>query len=209
MNEQQKAVINEAKQEAAAFFKHADPAHDFWHTERVAKQAVALGKETDANLYVVELTAWLHDIADKKLNSTEEEGLNNVRHWLSSHGVESDIAGQVMDIIETMSFRNGTNKAEMKTIEGKVVQDADRLDAMGAIGIARAFAYSGTHGKPLHEPASADRKDRDTAIQHFFDKLLRLKSLMNTEEAKKLAHHRQRFMVSYLEQFYSEWEQKL
>ncbi|MFB5661784.1 HD domain-containing protein [Alteribacillus sp. HJP-4] len=203
-----KYILQQAKTEAHRFFQNTDPAHDFWHSHRVAVWSVRLAEEEGADRFICELAAWLHDIADSKLNETEHAGQANVKNWLDQHVENSHKRDHVMDIIKTMSWRKGSNPP-MNTLEGRIVQDADRLDAIGAIGIARAFAYSGSHGKPLHEPAAEDKDNRDTAIQHFFDKLFLLKSLMNTETAKKVANQRQKYMISYLEQFYSEWEGKL
>ncbi len=201
-------IIEKAKHKAWEFFEGADPAHDYWHTHRVAVWAVELAEEEGADVFICEITAWLHDLADKKLNHSEEEAINHVRDWLQTHLENDKEIEQIIDIIETMSYRNGNNSS-MSTLEGKVVQDADRLDAIGAIGIARAFAYAGAIGEQLHIPASPDQEKRRTAIEHFYDKLLRLKSLMNTDTAIDIANKRQRYMVNYLEQFYSEWEGKL
>ncbi|RSL34965.1 HD domain-containing protein [Salibacterium salarium] len=201
-------IIEKAQEKAANFFSTKDPSHDYWHTYRVATWAVKLAEDEKADVFICELAAWLHDLIDIKLNDSETEALTQVETWLKEHVGNEEQVRHVIEIIKTMSYRNGENVA-MRTLEGKVVQDADRLDAIGAIGIARAFAFAGHTGEPLHKPASPEKEKRSTAIEHFYDKLLRLKSLMNTETATNVANKRQKFMISYLEQFYSEWEGKL
>ncbi|MGY4691237.1 HD domain-containing protein [Salibacterium sp. K-3] len=200
-------ILEQAQQEAASFFEQTGPAHDYWHTSRVVSQAVLLAEKEGADVFVCELAAWLHDIADAKLNESEEAGLKRVKQWLQAHVDDKTIADLVAGIIETMSFRNG-EKAVMESMEGQVVQDADRLDAIGAVGIARTFAYAGEIGETLHRPDLPGAEKHHTAVGHFYNKLLRLKSLMNTGTAAEMAAKRQKFMISYLEQFYSEWEGK-
>ncbi|SFL50122.1 HD domain-containing protein [Salibacterium qingdaonense] len=200
-------ILEEAQKEAASFFEQAGPSHDYWHTERVVSRAVHLAEEENADAFICELTAWLHDVADKKLNETEEKGRRHVQEWLQKHVDEQETENHVMDIINTMSFRNGKD-AVMHTLEGQVVQDADRLDAVGAVGIARTFAYAGEIGETLHRPDLPGAEKHNTAIGHFYNKLLRVKSLMNTRTAADIAAGRQKFMIGYLEQFYSEWENK-
>jgi uncharacterized protein len=188
--------------------------HDYWHIYRVWQTAKKIAQEEGADLFICELAALLHDIADEKLNESEEAGLAKVRNWLIEQQIELEVAEHVMEIISTMSFKGG-NQAGMRTLEGKVVQDADRLDALGAVGIARTFAYSGANGQLAHDPnlpprtdmtAEEYRKGKSTAINHFYEKLLKLKDLMNTEYGKKMAEGRHRVMEEFLEQFYAEWE---
>lgn len=174
--------------------------HDWQHIERVRTWAVKIAERENADVFVCELAALLHDVADVKLNPSKEAGLRKVSGWLEANQVDIAIGQHVMEIISTMSYNGGQNPP-MRTLEGKVVQDADRLDALGAIGIARTFAYSGWKGRLIHHPDQAD-----TAIAHFYDKLLRLKDLMNTSYAKELAEPRHAFMEAYLEQFYREWD---
>ncbi|WP_410768932.1 HD domain-containing protein [Fontibacillus sp. BL9] len=186
--------------------------HDWWHIERVRNLAVAIAKREQADPLVCELSALLHDIADEKLNDSKESGLEKVSSWLMDHGADQELKDHVMLIISTMSYNGGKNPP-MDTIEGKVVQDADRLDAMGAIGIARTFIYSGATGRPMHQPgkdfSGVDyRSSEKSAIYHFYEKLLKLKTLLNTEYARVLAEERHDFMESYLNQFYKEWDLK-
>ncbi|MED5018904.1 HD domain-containing protein [Paenibacillus chibensis] len=186
--------------------------HDWWHIERVRNNALVIAAKEHADVVVCELAALLHDIADEKLNKSKEAGLDKVRGWLRDHTDDQELTGRVMEIISTMSY-NGGNNPPMTTLEGQVVQDADRLDALGAIGIARTFAYSGAKGRIIHDPGLSDeaqaqedyRSNHKTAIYHFYEKLLKLKDLMNTPYARELAEQRHAFMEQYLEQFYSEW----
>ncbi|MWV44267.1 HD domain-containing protein [Paenibacillus sp. HJL G12] len=187
--------------------------HDWWHIERVRNTALDIAEKEHADTLVCELAALLHDIADEKLNESKEAGLDKVRSWLNGHTANTGLIEQVMEIISTMSYNGGQNPP-MKTLEGEVVQDADRLDALGAIGIARTFAYSGAKGRIIHDPglshevlAQEDyRSSSKTAIYHFYEKLLKLKDLMNTSYARELAEQRHAFMELYLQQFYSEWK---
>lgn len=188
--------------------------HDWWHVERVRRMALRLGAETGADLRVCELAALLHDIADEKLCGDERAGLGKLREWLDGQDVPSEEAAHIVEIVGTMSFKGG-GRAGMRTLEGKVVQDADRLDALGAVGIARTFAYSGWKGQPMHDPGLPPRTlmtpeqyrhGKSTAYNHFYEKLLTLKEKMNTDAARRLAEVRHRHMEQYLEQFRREWE---
>ncbi len=190
--------------------------HDYWHIYRVWQTAKKIGEAEGADLLVVELAALLHDIADEKLNESEAIGLAKVRGWLARQGADEAVIEHVMEIISTMSFKGG-DRSGMRTLEGAVVQDADRLDALGAVGIARTFAYSGAKGQLAHDPhlkprtamtREEYRKGKSTAINHFYEKLLKLKELMNTPYAKRMAEGRHQVMEAFLEQFYEEWEGK-
>lgn len=188
-----------------------DPSgHDWWHAHRVRQLALELARREGANIFICELAALLHDVADEKLNTSQEAGLLKVRNWLESNLVEERIIKQIISILSIMSY-NGGNNPPMETIEGKVVQDADRLDALGAMGIARTFLYSGLKGQLLHDPkrdfAGVDyRSNNKTAIYHFYEKLLRIKDLLNTESAREIATSRHQFLETFLEQFYREWD---
>lgn len=192
--------------------------HDYHHIDRVRKMALRIGKEERADLFIVEMAALLHDIADRKLHKDDEEaGLVIVNQWLERIGIDPKIHEHIIDIIETLSFKGANVRTDMETIEGKVVQDADRLDAIGAIGIARAFAYGGSRNREMYDPKQKPenhldyedyKNSRGTTINHFYEKLLLLKDRMNTETAKKIADKRHRFMEEYLKEFYSEWEGK-
>jgi len=189
--------------------------HDWWHTLRVYNTSIYIGEKENANLLVVELAALLHDVADWKFNDGNSDiGPQLSRDLLESLGVDNDIINKVTTIIETMSFKGGTTNSKQETIEGKVVQDADRLDAIGAIGIARAFAYGGYKERELYNPNIKPQKYKDfeqykknigTTINHFYEKLLLLKDLMNTHSGKFMALERHEIMLKYLNQFFEEW----
>jgi uncharacterized protein len=206
-------IIKLAQEYVQEQLKHDSSGHDWWHILRVAKTAETIAKQEKANLFICKLAAILHDVADEKFNPSLEEGLQKVRAWLEKNRVDRNSSAEIIDIISSMSFRGG-NQPPMKTLEGKIVQDADRLDAMGAIGISRTFAYSGFKGRPIYDPGIPPRTSmtpeeyrsgKDTAINHFYEKLLKLKDLMNTDYGKKLAVQRHEFMEAYLEQFFLEW----
>ncbi|GIO31656.1 MULTISPECIES: HD domain-containing protein [Paenibacillus] len=205
-------LIKEAERFVKQVLSGEASGHDWWHIERVRNTALDIAAKENADRTVCELAALLHDVADEKLNASKEAGLQKVRTWLEGHTADGDLTDKVMDIIANMSFNGGKNPP-MATLEGQVVQDADRLDAIGAIGIARTFAYSGAKGRIIHDPelspdalAQEDyRSAGKTAIYHFYEKLLKLKDLMNTPYAKELAEQRHAFMELYLQQFYSEW----
>ena len=196
---------------------HTDTSgHDWWHVVRVRNLARELAEKEGADTFICELTALLHDMADDKLNADPEQALEDLKCWLSEQKMSSDDIDHIIQIITTMSFK-GSGKSIPPTLEGKIVQDADRLDAIGAIGIARCMAYSGSKGRPIHDPnmkardnlSLADyRNGQDTAIMHFYEKLLKLKDLMNTAQARKMAEHRHIVLEAFLTEFYAEWDGK-
>jgi uncharacterized protein len=190
--------------------------HDWWHIYRVWNMAKRLARAEGADMFIVEVASLLHDIADRKLNKGDEQvGLQKVREFLTSYIQDEVIIKSIISIIENYSYTaHLKNKKNILSLEGKIVQDADRLDAIGAIGIARAFSYGGQVGRPLYDPSIAPRKNVSAkkytaapspSINHFYEKLLLLKDLMNTKSAKKIAKKRHEFMERYLEQFYKEW----
>ncbi|MFD0712814.1 HD domain-containing protein [Paenibacillus sp. GCM10027626] len=188
--------------------------HDWWHIHRVVRTAERLAREEKADLFICTMAALLHDVADEKLNVSKEAGLQKVSDWLAALSLDDDERQHLMEIISTMSYNAGTNPP-MRTPEGKVVQDADRLDAIGAIAIARTFLYAGWKGDPIHDPglpprdemtAAEYRQGKSTAINHFHEKLLKLKERINTASARRIAEERHRYMQQYVEQFYKEWE---
>lgn len=208
--ERNASLMEQAEQFVQAEHGADSSGHDWWHIHRVRNNALALARKEQANLLICELAALLHDVADEKLNPSKEAGLAKVHNWLNGHVSEEPIRQEVMEIISTMSYNGGKNP-KMATLEGQIVQDADRLDAIGAIGIGRAFAYGGSKGRSMHEPDRdfADigyRSPENTTIHHFYEKLLKLKDLMNTQHAKKLAQDRHDFMLQFLDQFYLEWD---
>ncbi len=189
--------------------------HDWFHIERVYNNAVHIAKGENVNLLIVELAALLHDIADYKFHGGDEKiGGKVASDWLREIGVEESIVLQVKEIIDRISFKNSFGSEQILSLEGKVVQDADRLDAIGAIGIARAFAYGGKFGREIHNPdiktahyqtKEEYKQNNSTSLNHFYEKLLLLKDKMNTETGKRLAEKRHDFMKHYLVEFYAEW----
>lgn len=189
--------------------------HDWFHIERVRRNALRIGRDEGADLFVVELAALLHDIADWKFAGGDDTaGPREARAWLATLGVESAIIEHVCEIIKDLSFKGAGVPAAMRTTEGRVVQDADRLDALGAIGIARAFAYGGHKGSELYNPDVKPelhttfeqyKRSRGSTINHFHEKLLLLKDRMNTRTARTLAEQRHRVMEEFLDQFLAEW----
>ena len=195
--------------------KNAESGHDWFHIERVYKNALLIAKEEICNIEVVQLAALLHDIADSKFHDGDETvGPKVARNFLTNENVAEEIISHVVSIIENISFKGGNFKQNFHSKELEIVQDADRLDAIGAIGIARTFNYGGFKNRDIYNPEilpnlsmSKDAYKNSTAptINHFYEKLLLLKDKMNTETGKKIAQKRHEFMELYLEQFYGEW----
>ncbi|MES2558609.1 MAG: HD domain-containing protein [Bacteroidota bacterium] len=202
------------KQELA----NAEGGHDWFHIERVWKSARSIAQTENANMLVVELGALLHDIADSKFNGGDEEiGPQKAQAFLQSLALDTSIINPVIYIIRNISFKGGKQQLSERTIELDITQDADRLDAIGAIGIARAFNYGGFKNRELYNPdikpnlnMSKEEYKNTSAptLNHFYEKLLLLKELMNTETGRQLAVQRHEFMEQYLAQFYNEWEGK-
>ncbi len=215
--EQEEVIIN-----TISFVKKelqgAEGGHDWWHIERVWKNAKLIAASEDINIFIVELGVLLHDIADAKFYDGDENiGPEKARNLLGKFSVKTEIIDHVEDIIRNISFKGGNNSTNLYSPELAVVRDADRLDAMGAIGIARAFNYGGFKNREIYNPSippdlkmdkDSYRKSQAPTINHFYEKLLILKDKMHTATGKKLAEDRHAFMVKYLEQFYLEWEGK-
>lgn len=192
--------------------------HDWWHVYRVWQMAKHLAKKEKADLFTVELAALLHDIADWKFHDEKAGGIAT-KKWLEFLELPQNIVDEVSFIVDNISWKGGTNKTKMKTIEGKVVQDADRLDAIGAIGIARAFAFGGNTNAKMHDPDIKPMTFKNfeefkksmrvnTVINHFYEKLLLLRDKMNTKTAKEIAIKRHEFMIEFLDIFYKEWNRR-
>jgi uncharacterized protein len=189
--------------------------HDWWHIYRVWQNAKSISADEGGNLFIIELAALLHDIADHKFhNGDESVGPKVATEFLASKEVSNDIIEAVIQIMKEISFSKGMIPS---TLEGKIVQDADRLDAIGAIGIARAFAYGGYKEREIYNPdilpieyltKEEYKKNTNSTLNHFYEKLLLLKDLMNTSKGKAMAEERHIFMENYLEQFYLEWDGK-
>lgn len=182
---------------------------------RVYRLAIQIAEQENADMLIVQLAALLHDVDDVKLSLEKHETKRNAVRFMKNSGVDDKVIASVCKIIDEVSFA-GIDSVVPSTIEGKCVQDADRLDAMGAIGIARTFAYGGSKGRRIHDPdikpmtnmnkADYNQNHNSTSINHFYEKLLLLKDMMNTGTAKKMAMHRQAVMEDFLEEFMAEWE---
>jgi len=192
--------------------------HDWFHIERVRNTSLAIAREEGADLFIVELAALLHDVADWKFAGGDHNaGSRAAREWLASLHVAPAIIDHVCSIIAGLSFKGAGVETPMNSIEGQCVQDADRLDALGAIGIARAFAYGGHKGRPLYDPAvppqphatfEAYKKNTGPTLNHFYEKLLLLKDRMTTPTARRLAAARHAYLEEFLSQFLAEWSGK-
>ena len=193
-------MIDRAMDYARKIFEGDASGHDFDHTMRVFHMATTIAREENADLETVQLAALLHDVDDRKLSPQTCENNDNAVSFLRENGVNQEKIKEIIQIISQISFSAGNGAPS--TLEGMCVQDADRLDAIGAIGIGRAFAFGGSRGRRIHDP---EGKDTTTTIQHFYDKLLLLKDRMNTAAGRALAHQRHRFMEDFLQQFYDEW----
>ncbi len=208
-------LINQTAAYVRRTLQGAEVGHDWWHVLRVWNNAKLIGKNEQADMLIVELAALLHDIADSKFNNGDEEiGPQKAGTFLNSIGADGDIVEHVQQIIRYMSFKAGFDAITFNTIELQVVQDADRLDAIGAIGIARAFTYGGYKNREMYDPAiepnlnmTKDEYKNSSAptINHFYEKLLLLSERMNTVTGRRIAQQRHAFMENYLEQFYNEW----
>ena len=209
-----KTIINDAVEFVRNTFMDDYSGHDYFHTLRVYKMATRIAEQENANLTIVQLAALLHDVDDIKLSPETHANKDRTAAFLRGHSISEAMIKTICDIISEVSFR-GTDSITPKTIEGRCVQDADRLDAIGAVGIARAFAYGGSHNRMIHDPEikpivnmNADEYQNhvSTTINHFYEKLFRLRDLMNTDTAKKIAKHREAYMKTYISEFLDEWD---
>ena len=197
------------------YFENEGSGHDWWHIFRVNRMALQLAKKEGGDMFIIEMAALLHDLDDWKLFENNGQDVSKARKWLKSLGLEPNIIKQIEDIIGQVSFEGANVEVKATSIEAQIVQDADRLDAIGAIGIARTFAYGGSKGRLLYHPEiepvmhnSFDtyKYNKAPTINHFYEKLLLLKDRMNTSTAKEMAKKRHQFMELYLENFYQEWD---
>lgn len=213
------SLISRTAEYVKAQLSEAEGGHDWFHIQRVWNNARRIGLRENVNMLVVELAALLHDIADSKFHGGDElVGPNKAKTFLDSEEVDPVITNHVVKIIENVSYKGGKETRTFSSKELNVVQDADRIDALGAIGVARAFNYGGFKNRALYNPSIAPNLNMTKAeyknstaptINHFYEKLLLLKDLMNTETGKMIAQERHDFMVTYLNRFYDEWEGKL
>ncbi len=210
-------VLKRAQTYVRTLFENEGTGHDWWHLVRVRNMALRLCEETPgADTFIVELAAWLHDVGDHKFHDGDFEiGPKMVGEQLRLMGAEPEVVGRVMAIVTEVSFKGAGVPTPVSSLESAIVQDADRLDAMGAIGIARVFAYGGSKGSPLWDPeekpvlhsdSAAYAGSKGSSVNHFYEKLLLLRDRLNTDAAKSIAGSRHAFMLEYLNRFYKEWD---
>lgn len=217
MTKRERATITRVARTIQQQFAREQSGHDWYHMNRVWRAATYIAKQEKANQYIVELGALLHDIADAKFHHGNHEiGPRKAGALLKKFGVDASTIAKVMYIVGNVSFSKAGRRKTMRTLEGKVVQDADRLDAVGAICIARIFTYGGHRGRPIFDPHVTPYKDMPIALahkgasslHHFYEKILNVRELMNTNTGRRLAKSRHIFTEQYLQQFFVEWEGK-
>ncbi len=210
MTRAQQRTIETLRQRVETFFADDSSGHDWWHTHRVWRMAERLAAIEGADLYIVALAALAHDLEDHKLDATPR-----IRQWLTEAGVDGETVETVYDLCTRVSFKGAGVPDDMPTLEGRVVQDADRLDAIGAIGIARTFAYGGSRGRALHDPNeavtlhedfSAYQKKGGSSLNHFFEKMLLLHDRLHTGSARAIGKARHDYVREYVARFLAEWE---
>ena len=207
MNSYQYKIIEKIKEDIKVLFENEASGHDYEHSIRVYNNSLLINKMVKGNEFIISLATLLHDVDDSKVFKTSN--FENARLIMDKYSVDRMIIEQVIEVISTVSFKGGNNDIP-KTIEGEVVQDADRLDAIGAIGIARAFTYGGYHKRKMYDPnipprdkmtIEEYRSNNGTTINHFYEKLIKLESSMNTTVGRKIASERTKFLKEYLERF--------
>ena len=218
-----KEIIEKTEKFVQDFFEQEATGHDWWHTHRVRKLALRIAREERANTFIVEMAALLHDIGDYKFSGGDEKkGQERVARYLNSLPLDSSLIQKILDITTNISFmktlsRNGNSAIGEKSPEFKAVSDADKLDAMGAIGIARVFTYGGYYHRPIYDPAIPPNPDisreeykitENPSLNHFYEKLFKLKDMMYTTYGKRLARGRHKFIEEYLKRFYQEWREE-
>ena len=213
----EEAILKNAEAYVQEVFAADHSGHDAAHTMRVCRTARMLAEEEGAGLFIVQLAALLHDVDDRKLSPETSAHKDRAAAFMRGQGLGEDVVRTVCGIIGEAAYA-GRDSVVPASIEGKCVQDADRLDALGAVGVARAFAYGGSRGRVMYDPkiapamgmsGEAYRRHVSTTVNHFYEKLFLLKDMMNTEAARRLAEHRERYMRGFLEEFFAEWEGKV
>lgn len=207
-----KAIIKEVEERLKRSFKGEPTGHGWWHTVRVRDLAMKIAQQEGGNLFVIELASLLHDIDDWKFSKASPTA--RARRLLGELGVAQETIRHICHVIDNVSFKGAGVRDKMKTKEGKIVQDADRLDVIGAIGISRAFAYGGFKKREIYNPNikpkfhktfTEYKEDRGTTINHFYEKILLLRGRLHTKAAKQIAQQRHKFVENYLKQFFKEW----
>ncbi len=212
-------IFEKTKKFVKEKLQNIESGHDWFHIERVYNNTILIAENEICDKKVVKLAALLHDIADSKFNNGDETiGPKTARNFLENEKVEEETINHIVKIIENISFKGGNFEQKFNSIELQIVQDADRLDAIGAVGIARTFNYGGFKNRQIYDPNIAPnlsmskeeyKKSSAPTINHFYEKLLLLKDKMNTQTGKKIAQNRHDFMELFLNQFYNEWEGKI
>jgi uncharacterized protein len=208
-------IIQKTELFILAEFSSEGSGHDWFHIDRVRKMALKLGQSEDCDLFQVEMAALLHDLDDWKLTGSDSHYPSGAKRWLDKMEVREEISNLILRIIEDVSYMGAGTETPARSVEASVVQDADRLDAIGALGIARTFAYGGHKSRLIYDPSippvmhsdfQSYKSSTAPTINHFYEKLLLLKDRMNTEAARIIARDRHQFMQDYLTQFFEEWE---
>ena len=203
-------IINKTRAFVKDKLQNEGSGHDWFHIERVYNLATYLCKKENGDEFIIKMAVLLHDIDDWKFSNNN----NTTKDFLQSLNIDTSSYNKIMNIINTISYKGGIENSAQHDIEGKIVQDADRLDAMGAIGIARAFTYGGNKNRLIYNPSIKPKEfnsleevknSNNHTINHFYEKLLKLKNLMNTDTAKQIAEERHKFMELFLDEFYYEW----
>lgn len=212
LNIRKSAIINRTKEYIKKEFESEGSGHDWWHVYRVRNLAIKIANLEGGDLFLIEMAALLHDLDDWKICSEDEL---RVEKWLLELDLEKSVQTKIIEITRQVSFKGANVENKAISPEAKIVQDADRLDAIGAIGIARTFSYGGSKGRLIYDPGikpemhnsfDAYKKTTSPTINHFYEKLLLLKDRLNTKTAKKIAVSRHQYLTEYLNQFFKEWE---
>lgn len=210
----QEELLNVLRNRVKREFEGEGTGHDWWHVVRVVNNAIRIAKEENGDLFLVEIAALVHDVGDHKFHSEEDAQEKLITKLLTEVGLDKLMINQVLEIASTVSYKGANVATNPDSLEGRIVQDADRLDAIGAVGIARAFAYGGNKNRLLYHPDQnptlhddflSYKSDNGHTINHFYEKLLLLKDRMQTESGKRMAEQRHAYMENFLEQFYEEW----
>ena len=216
-NIEKQKLLAQGMEYVKSHFEGEGSGHDWWHIHRVREMALKIAEKEGGDLFLIEIAALFHDLDDWKLFGNQGGTVLKTRAWLQQQGMDGQGICQIEEIISQVSFKGAHVKVEAESLEAQIVQDADRLDAIGAIGIARAFAYGGSKNRLLHHPDikpvmhgsfEAYKKTDAPTINHFYEKLLLLKDRMNTKTAQKIAQKRHGFMLQFLDEFYAEWDAK-
>lgn len=208
-------IIQKTEHFILSKFSSEGSGHDWFHIDRVRKMALRIGLSEGCDLFQTEMAALLHDLDDWKLSGSDSHYPSGAGRWLDQMGLDKEASSHILRIIEDVSYMGAGTETPVRSVEAAVVQDADRLDAIGALGIARTFAYGGHKNRLIYDPSippvmhddfQAYKASTAPTINHFYEKLLLLKDRMNTETARIIAQERHQFMQDYLTQFFEEWE---